>query len=397
MGHNVLKPCFPMIGFDLHGEMAVPLMIPAPSFPHVCFSVLNGVVGKVAKTITVTQDGGWKIVHRTSDIGNFIPHVPLPPVPNCLFVGVVIAFSGSKSYFGPASVQAEQGGSIGCALIFVVDVNGNCWDILSAGVGLVAPTGVVITWNTVETTLTRGDVLGGFIAMAIDAACNALLSLAAGKVAGKLAGPIFERLTRTALGKKVAWALIGRYGLFAMPMAREVVEKTVGGLVLFVTGSPLGHSVPGLLGSDYDAGSLGTAVGYDIGNSFAGDGPSDTASTPATNTPSPSPQPSPTPAPTPTSQPSPTSTPTPQPTPGPAPAPSPSPQAPPTPPSATPASAPPPGNGSVQDTVGTTGGQVPTRAEQEARRTALQQPVPARTPQPGQPGGDLAHQPIEEW
>lgn len=223
MGHNVLKPCFPMIGFDLHGEMAVPL-IPAPSFPHVCFSVLNGIVGKVMKTTTVTQDGGWMIVHRTSDIGNLIPHVPLPPAPNFLFLPLVIAFSGSKSYFGPATVQA-QGNVIGCALIFVVDVNGNCWDILSAGVGLVAPTGFVITWNTVETTMTWGDVLGGFIAMAIDAACNALLSFAAGKVAGKLAGPILNRVMRTRLGGDLAWRLTANTACSPSPWPRRCSRR----------------------------------------------------------------------------------------------------------------------------------------------------------------------------
>lgn len=362
MGHNVLKPCFPMIGLDLHGEMAVPLIL-TPSFPHVCFSILNGVCMKVDKTSKTTQDGGWMIVRRSSDIGNFIPHIPIPPVPSFLFAPIIFAFSGSKSYFGPASVLAEKK-VIGCALIFVVDVNGNCWDILSAGIGLVAPTGFVITWNTVETSLTWGDILGGFIAMAIDAACTAALSYAGGKLAGKLSGPILGRILGTRLGKDLAWRLAGKYGLFAMPMVTQILEKTLGGIALFVTGSPLGHSLPGLLGSDYDGGSLGGAVGYDLGNAITGDGPR-SPSTPASTSPSsPAPSPAPTPGPTPT--PSPTGTP------------------------AT-------GNGSTQHVVGTTDGNVPSPAQQQAQRGALQQPAPARTPTPGQPGGDLANQPVEEW
>ncbi len=322
MGHNVLKPCFPMIGFDLHGEMAVPLIL-TPSFPHVCFSILNGIVAKRSKTSTVSQDGGNMIIHRTSDIGNLIPHVPIPPAPSFLFLPLIIGFSGSKSYFGPASVQAQKK-VIGCALIFVVDINGNCWDILSAGIGLVAPTGVVVTWNTVKTTLTWGDVLGGFIAMAIDAASTALLSFLGGKLAGRLAGPLLKRMMGTRLGGNLAWKLIGKHGLFAMPMVTQVLEKTIGGVALFITGSPLGHSLPGLLGSPIDAGSLGTEVGYGLGNAITGDG-------------------------------------------------------------------------STQSTVGTTDGNVPSQTQQQSQSEALQQPVPDRTPEPGQPGGDLANQCVEEW
>lgn len=324
MGHNVLKPCFPMIGFDMHGEISItPPWNPAPSFPHVSFSILNGISMKRSKTSTVSQDGGNMIIHRTSDIGNLIPHVPIPPVPNLVLLPLVILFSGSKSYFGPASVQA-QGKVIGCALIFVVDINGNCWDILSAGIGLVAPTGVVITWNTVETSLSWGDIIGGFITMAIDAAFTALLSFLGGKLAGRISGPIVRRV----MGSRVGTYLMSKAALFATPLVKSVVESTLGGVILFVTGSPLGHSLPGVLGSETDAGSAGNAWGYDIGNAITGDGP---------------------------------------------------------------------GNGSVQDTVGTTDGNVPSPAEQQAQSAALQQPAPASTPQSGQPGGDLANQPVEVW
>ncbi|MEM9455940.1 MAG: hypothetical protein AAGF11_17300 [Myxococcota bacterium] len=324
MGHNVLKPCFPMIGFDLHGEISVtPPWNPAPSFPHVCFSVLNGIVMKRDKTSKTTQDGGNMIIRRTSDIGNLIPHVPIPPMPNLVLLPLVIGFSGSKSYFGPASVQAE-GKVIGCALIFVVDLNGNCWDILSAGIGLVAPTGVVITWNTVETSLTFGDILGGFITMAIDAACTAALSFLGGKLAGRLSGPIVRRI----MGSRVGGYLMSKAALFAKPLVESVVESTIGGVLLFVTGSPLGHSLPGLLGSDVDAGSAGNTWGYDLGNAITGDSP---------------------------------------------------------------------GNGSAQDAVGTSDGNVPSASEQAAQRDALQQPVSDGSPAPGQPGGDLANQPVETW
>lgn len=324
MGHNVLKPCFPMIGFDLHGEISVtPPWNPAPSFPHVCFSILNGIVMKVDKTSKTTQDGGWMIVRRTSDIGNLIPHVPIPPMPNLVLLPLVIAFSGSKSYFGPASVLTE-GKVIGCALIFVVDINGNCWDILSAGIGLVAPTGVVITWNTVETSLTWGDIIGGFITMAIDAACTAALSFLGGKLAGRISGPIVRRV----MGSRVGAYLMSKAALFARPLITSVVESTLGGIALFLVGSPLGHSLPGLLGSDTDGGSAGNTWGYGIGNAITGDSPSDRT---------------------------------------------------------------------AQSTVGTTDGNVPSPAQQQAQRDAMQQPAPESTPGSGQPGGDLANQPVETW
>ncbi len=291
MGHNVLKPCFPMIGGDLHGEMSVtPPFNPAPSFPHLCASVLNGIVMKRDKTSKTTQDGGNMIIRRTSDIGNLIPHLPLPPMPNVALLPLIIGFSGSKSYFGPATVQSE-GKVIGCALIFVVDINGNCWDIMSAGIGLVAPSGRVITWNTVVTSLSLGDVLGGFIAMAIDAASTAALSFVGGKIGGRLAGPIIKRV----MGSRIGGYLLSKSATTAGKLVEKFVGNTMGGLVLFVTGSPLGHSLPGLAGSDTDAGSLGTAVGYGLGNGLAdsitGNGSAqDTVGTSNGNVPSPAQQ-----------------------------------------------------------------------------------------------------------
>lgn len=164
---NVLIEYHPMLGVDMHDELApaVPVPVPVPMAPHVTGALLNWVIpASMAETVRATSAGG-RVMKRGTDIQIMIPHVPTTPA--CLLAVVLTAFSGSKSHFGPRSVQV-RGGPVAVALIPVgINLNLNCAQIP-------LPTGAVIAPNSVVTGMTWGDIIGGFASMFVDAALQAI-------------------------------------------------------------------------------------------------------------------------------------------------------------------------------------------------------------------------------
>jgi hypothetical protein len=256
--HAILIKWHPMLSADCHTDlMPVPppvVVAPNPWHPHIVASVLYGLTfGKIAPTVKALN---IEIIHMGSDIANGIPHIPLPPT-HFLLALLYTAFSGSKSHFGPAAVQTKDG-VVGAALLIIVQPNLNCYDVVPL------PTGWVCAPNTVMAHMTLGDILGGFFAMGVDAALQALMNKAGGALnnrmgsqAGRLlAGPLATYLLGTPLGKT------GLDGLKAM--TPESWHGTIG---------VLSH-IPGFPGSlgVYQGylGDAGRGLGNIIGDGISG-------------------------------------------------------------------------------------------------------------------------------
>jgi hypothetical protein len=105
--HCVLIEWHPMIGVDLHTEAPLPPAppTPVPMWPHFSAALLHHVM-KPSMSANV-QALGACAMQRGTDIMSFIPHLPIPPAPNCMLLAPIMAFSASKSYFGPAAVEVS--------------------------------------------------------------------------------------------------------------------------------------------------------------------------------------------------------------------------------------------------------------------------------------------------
>lgn len=230
-----------MAGLDFHNEVnAVIPPTPAPMIPHVVGHVMQG--WGITPTALMTEETlkaqGWRIMQRDTDIGNGIVHVPLPPYPPCALLLIIIPFSGSKSYFGPSSVLAENK-PIAAALLGPINLNLNCADPCAM------PTGIVFSWGTVECGLTWGDIIGGFIGMAIDAAITFAFNKLGGWVGGKFLGKI------------------------ANVFFNKIAEGIISQIIQQLTGSPLGYTnapLHYLLGDNASVGNWGAALGHAAGS-----------------------------------------------------------------------------------------------------------------------------------
>ncbi len=166
----VLITIHPMLGLDAHAELGMvppaPLPVPAPFYPHIVGATLRWLL-RPAMAETV-QSWGFSSMQRGTDIQSGIPHVPVPLAPFFLLVAPIIAFSGSKSHFGVASVLIENK-PVAVAVTIIINVNLNCGDIPT-------PTGFVIAPNTVVAQMTFADWLGGVFSMAFDCIVQAVIN-----------------------------------------------------------------------------------------------------------------------------------------------------------------------------------------------------------------------------
>jgi hypothetical protein len=255
--HAVLIKYHVMLSADGHSDLmpipAPPGVQPNPWHPHIVGHILWGwTLGDIT---TKTHALGVDIVYMGSDIANGIPHVPLPPT-HFILAALYTAFSGSKSHFGPASVQAE-GKPIGAAILVIVNANLNCYDVVPL------PVGWVCAPNIVMTSLSFGDILGGLFAMAADAALQALLN--------KLTGGIGDGFSSTA-GKLLAGPLAGF--MIGSPLGKSALD-----LIEFVCPDSWGSTLYGLSHIPGFPGYAGTwsghysdyrrAVGQTIGDGVA--------------------------------------------------------------------------------------------------------------------------------
>lgn len=336
--HAVMKHWHPMIGRDLHIPWVPGTPAPAPApVPYITFSLLFG-FGVVASYAKTHHSMGWGFtMQKGTDIGFLIPHFGPPS----LLTPLDVIFSASKSYFGPAAIQAE-GKPIAAALLIVVNPNLNC------GTPIPVPFGAVLAINTHFVGMTLGDIIHGLLSGAIDF----VIQWAIGKIMGPLCDWIAGKIAPPLLSKAAAKALLRQQGgvpnriinqaardlaaaraaqtsrlLNMLPAAlrsrpeafNAVVNTTVGTVVGFFTGGPMGLDIgtfgaptPGGAVTDGSQGYLNDS-GVDQWGTGGGSAPAPTNSGPA---PSPAPASTPTPTPAPTPAPTPTPTPTMTPAPG---------------------------------------------------------------------------------
>lgn len=197
--HCVLIKFHPMLSADGHVDLMPGVPLPNFYHPHIVGHRLWGwELGDIAPRV---QTMGVELIRMGSDIANGIPHIPLPWTHFVLSV-LYTAFSGSKSHFGPAAVQA-QGKPVGAALLVVVNPNLNCCDLVPL------PVGWTCSPNTVMVSMTFGDILGGLFAMAVDAALQAFINKASralgetftSRFGQLLGGPIWAFMWGSPLGK----------------------------------------------------------------------------------------------------------------------------------------------------------------------------------------------------
>jgi hypothetical protein len=256
--HAVLIKYHVMLTADPHSDLmpipAPPGAQPNPWHPHLVGHVLWGwTLGDIAPK---TQALGIEIIRMGSDIANGIPHIPLPPT-HFLLAVMYTAFSGSKSHFGPSTVHAE-GKPIGAAILVIVNVNLNCCDSVPL------PIGWVCAPNTVMTSLSFGDILGGLFAMAVDAA----LQYGIGKVTGAF-GETFKSNFGQLLADNLAGFMLGSpLGKSALDVIKAVCPDSWGPTLDGLSYIP---GFPGYAGTWSGAVSDGArSVGQGIGDGVAG-------------------------------------------------------------------------------------------------------------------------------
>jgi len=238
MMFNVLIEWHPMVGLDLHGELTTtPPPVEVPMAPHLTAATLNWIIPAAMTQKTFATFVSARIMQRGTDIQSLIPHIPLAP-PAIALAPVMTVFSGSKSHFGPRSVEVE-GTPVAVGLLGIANLNLNCGDIPM-------PSGWVLAPNTVVAGMKLGDVLGGLFAMASDAAIQYAMNKVLGDAFGPgIAGSILSGITGTFLGSPLGFSLNGN-----------------------------GHGIAGLLGRVLGLRSdLSRNIGETLGDTLTGEDP----------------------------------------------------------------------------------------------------------------------------
>ena len=199
----VLIEFHPMAGLDLHKDSAAAAR--AAGAVRAARDRGAAQLGRAGFDREQVKALHGRVMQRGTDIQNLIPHIPLTPA--ALLAGVLTGLSGSKSYFGPASVKADKK-PIAAAVAVVVNYNLNCGDVPT-------PTGIVVAPDTVVTGMTVGDILGGVFAMLTEAAIQTAMNLLLGDLgsgrrasSGCSSGRLWvSRSTKTGRGRSGSWVV----------------------------------------------------------------------------------------------------------------------------------------------------------------------------------------------
>ena len=240
-----------MVGVDAHDEVA-PTGSPAPAAPHavtglLCSPPWGAATGKANPTVWST---GGMVVSQGSDMGFFIPHVPLGPAG--ALAGLLATTSGSKSSFG-AHRNRGRNGPLAAACLGATGLNLNCG-------GSTQPPALSGTVLALFQLTRQGFAWGDVIAGALHAAADTYVQhrIDASFNHGRGAAAVSHLRTRAlgALGWRAAWIgarLPPRVGA-ASRLARELVAGTMAGL----RDNRFIQHLPMFLGST----SVGTPLGY---------------------------------------------------------------------------------------------------------------------------------------
>ncbi|WP_441288556.1 hypothetical protein ACSRUE_42550 [Sorangium sp. KYC3313] len=339
---NVLVHVNPMIGLDPHTALPPPVGLPIiPIHAHITGAFNHWAIWgfATAKDSSIVLCDGNKTMQRGTDIGFFVIHVPIPLIPHFL-LPIWNTLTGSKSEFGVNAVLVE-GAPVAVAVAKIVNLNLNCFGYTSPLPGV----GVVITWTSVQASMTMADFLAGLAAALVDWAIQAIVNrvtskavnpfklgkitvgpLNFGKFVDRLTGPLWRRIAPGLVERLPAGTMLGSalhatgWNRYAAYFAGNIPAAAIS---ILGHGSPLGYSAfwtPGgglNIGdtSYFDPSGWAHSAVYDYFNSPA---VPQYPSAPAGPVPAPGAAPTPSTA---TAAPTTPSTPTPAPTPGPAPTP----------------------------------------------------------------------------
>lgn len=249
-GVAVLTHADMMMGVDCHDEVAPPGS-PAPAVTHIVAGLLWSPpwgIGSGKPNPTVWASGRM-VLSQGSDMGLFIPHIPVPAAPANLLVPLLNAASGSKSNFGVQKNRAGQG-PLAAACAGQTGLNLNCG-------GSTTPPGlsgaVLALFQTVQQGFTWGDLIAGALRVVADAylqhGLNALLNEGSPFVqwmAWRVVGPMAARATLLAarlspLASRAGAAIVHELVHLAVGFPADIgtVSKFLAGMLV---GSPLGYS-----------------------------------------------------------------------------------------------------------------------------------------------------------
>jgi len=197
---NVLKPNHFMLGLDFHDALIPPSPKPIPLVPHTVFAPMEGYVGaasvsRAAKVKVEFVDA----LKRGTDIGIGIPHVGAN-----LLLPLVIAGSGSKSYFGANTVRLE-GVGIAVGVLKTQNINLNCGGSTSPP----TPTGLVMAPSTVRAGMTQGDLAAGLLHMVAEGTIQYGIGLGLGLIGDGPIEGVLQLLLGYVIGTPLGYSFKG--------------------------------------------------------------------------------------------------------------------------------------------------------------------------------------------
>lgn len=281
----VLKHTHFMVGVDFHDELAPPCVL-TPSVLHLTFGFLGippwGLVtGKINGDVWSTNA---KSVAQGSDMGFFIPHIPLPPAPANLLTPILFLFSGSKSHFG-AHKHLTPKGPLAFACLKFANLNVNC----AGPTRPPLPSGLVLAfWQTVYQGVTIGDLLAGALHMLVDIILQHVINRFLGtrgpggkavdylsrKIGGAIAARTYFNFTKLSvfhietIGEVLQSVMQG--SRLSRILGFGFIEQVPGVLLGYLGGTPIGYSPSRALTSQAetfvdDKGQGAVASGIDTG------------------------------------------------------------------------------------------------------------------------------------
>jgi hypothetical protein len=248
----LLRHFDPMVGLDLHDEVAPP-NAPAPRVLHLVAGLLcsppwGALTGKPNPKVWAT---GGMVLSQGTDMGFLIPHAPLQPA--SLLAAVLSAGSGSKTSFGAHRNRAKSG-ALAATVAGATGLNLNCGDGLPPG-----PTGQVLAFfQLVWQGTTSGDVTAGVLHTVVDVvvqhsvtkmlgfgACQESLDQISARVAAAVNARVARVSSQLAGGRAVGRA-VGQVldGFWVAMRDYHVFEKLPEFLAGATIGTPVGYSVP---------------------------------------------------------------------------------------------------------------------------------------------------------
>ncbi len=252
VGYPMLKHTHPMVGLDFHDEVTPP-GVPAPKIPHLvagvlCFPPWGIATGKPNGTVMTTT--GIPLSQGT-DMGFFIPHIPLPPAPANLLAPIITLVSGSKSHFGAHNRILAQGPAA-FACLYYVNLNLNCGGAAAPPL----PSGFVLAlFQLTLVDVTFGDMIAGVLHLVVDLfiqfGLNRGLNAAGNWLGNRIAGALANRVCNMGVRlSSIGVKTLGEFFQAVLPYGRASqllaysIEQVPSIILGDLLGTPVGYSAP---------------------------------------------------------------------------------------------------------------------------------------------------------